>query len=178
MVDDGATEVTSSQRVSAEFIAGKTTTIDLGGTGRPVVGKLAPPADYSESVFWNFAIVNVEVDLLKPKSPLAPADLQDDPERRKAWWDEWKATDEGKAWQTAYETYDKLRSASPYFTASVDREGSFRIDDMPAGDYVLGVRFSKNSPGFLSGYRFSVPSVEDGRAAERFELGTLTLDKQ
>ena len=56
--------------------------------------------------------------------------------------------------------------------------GSFRIDDVPEGDYVLGVSFSKNAAGTLSGYRFSVPAVEDGRAAERLELGTLTLEKK
>ena len=66
---------------------------------------------------------------------------------------------------------------SPYITASVDRDGSFRIDDVPEGNYVLRVRFSKNAVGVLSGYRFAVPAVEEGRAAKSLELGTLTLDK-
>ena len=80
MVDEGATEVTSSQRVSAEFIAGETTRLDLGGTGRPIIGKLAPPAEYSGKVLWNFALVKVETDLKPPPRPKPAADVQNDPE--------------------------------------------------------------------------------------------------
>jgi len=178
MADEGATEVTSSQRVSAEFIAGETTTLDLGGTGRPVVGTLAPPAEHSEKVFWNFALVIVQADLKQPPAPTAPDDVRDNPKKRKAWWEAWKATDTGRAWTSAYEAYQRLKSKSPYITATVDRDGSFRIDDVPEGNYVLKVRFSKNAVGSLIGYRFSVPSVEEGRAGERLELGTLTLGKQ
>ena len=178
MADDGATEVTSSQRISAEFIAGTTTTLDLGGTGRPVVGKLAAPAEYSERVLWNFALVKVRADLKSPAQPTAPEEVRDDPEKRKAWWNAWKATDGGKAWTAAYEAYQRLRSQSPYITASVDRDGSFRIDDTPEGHYVLSVRFSKKAPGVLADYRFSVPPVEEGRATEVIDLGILSLDKQ
>src|SRR5262249_17539587 len=37
MVNEGATEVTSSCKIAASFPSGKTVHIDLGGTGRPVV---------------------------------------------------------------------------------------------------------------------------------------------
>lgn len=178
MVDEGATEVTSSQRVSAEFIAGKTTTLDLGGTGRPVVGRLMPPVGHAERVFWNFALVEVRADLQRPPAPKAPADIRDDADRYEAWWEAWMATDEGKAWTAAYRAYQELQSQYPYITASVDRDGSFRIDDVPSGDYVLHVRFSRKAPGVLSERRFSVPHVEEGRIAEPVELGVLTLDKQ
>ena len=40
MVDDGALEVTSSCKIAASFPPGETVHIDLGGTGRAVVGKL------------------------------------------------------------------------------------------------------------------------------------------
>jgi beta-lactamase regulating signal transducer with metallopeptidase domain/uncharacterized GH25 family protein len=176
MAVDGATEVTSSQRVLTEFIAGKTTQLELGGKGRKVIGKLAPPADYSGRVLWNFALVKVEADLERPPSPTPPADVRDDPDRRQAWWDAWIATDEGKRMLITYEAYDKRRSESPFITASVDRDGSFHIDDMLSGDYVLKVRFSKTAPGSLSGYRFSVPPMNDHPVAEPLELGTLTLE--
>lgn len=48
MMNDGATVVASAVRPSAEFVAGETTTINLGGTGRPVTGRLVPPADFKE----------------------------------------------------------------------------------------------------------------------------------
>ncbi len=40
-VNDGAEDVTSSCMIAANFPAGKTVQIDLGGIGRPAVGKLA-----------------------------------------------------------------------------------------------------------------------------------------
>lgn len=55
MVDKGATEVTSSRNVAAEFPAGKTVHIDLGGTGRPVVGRLEPREGFTGKPRWNFA---------------------------------------------------------------------------------------------------------------------------
>jgi hypothetical protein len=185
VVNAGATEVTSSQRVSAEFIAGKTTKLDLGGTGRPVIGKLAPQPGYAETAPWNFALVTVRTDPKLPPRPTAPADVQDDPEKRMAWWTAWQATDEGKAWTSAYDAYQQHRSEYPYFTATIDRDGSFRIDGVQSGDYLLSVRFDlggrtsrKNAPGGLSAHHFSVPPVEDGLATEPLDLGTLTLTKQ
>lgn len=168
-------EVTSSKVVAAQFVAGETSQLALGGTGGPVIGKLAAPAEFHEKVLWNFALVNVEVDLPRPEPPTPPADVQEDPERRKTWWDEWKATEEGKAWHAAYETYDNLRAASPYFTASVDRNGSFRIDDVPAGKYVLSVRFSEHPAGHLSDYRFSLSEASGAAPARPMDLGVLTL---
>jgi hypothetical protein len=176
MVDDGATEVTSSQRVSAEFLAGKTTRLDLGGTGRPVIGRLVPPPDYEGRVYWNFALVQVRANLKSPTQPKPPSEVQNDPEKYEAWWKEWKETTEGQAWSAAYETYERLRFEAPYITASVGQDGSFRIDDMPSGDYVLGVRFSKYSPGQLSGFHFTVPPIEGVRSDEILDLGDLTFE--
>jgi hypothetical protein len=175
MVDEGATEVTSSQRVSAEFIAGETTVLNLGGTGRPLMGRLLPPAGYSERVFWNFALVKVQADLTPPPAPTPPVDVEGDPDRRKAWWDAWKATVAGQAWTAAYTAYQQLEDDYPYITASVDRDGSFRIDDVPVGEYVLRLRFSQKAPGVLSDYRFSVPAVGEDKTAEPIDIGALTL---
>jgi hypothetical protein len=58
-VDNGAAVVTSSTMLVANFPAGKTTRIDLGGTGRPIVGRLQPPQRLHGKVNWNFALVNV-----------------------------------------------------------------------------------------------------------------------
>ena len=48
-VNDGAAEVTSSCMIAADFPAGKTARIDLGGTGRAVVGKLQPPEGFGRA---------------------------------------------------------------------------------------------------------------------------------
>ena len=44
---DGAAEVASSCMIAVDFPGGKTVHLDLGGTGRVVVGKLQPPEGFS-----------------------------------------------------------------------------------------------------------------------------------
>jgi hypothetical protein len=127
-------------------------------------------------VLWNFALVKVKADLLQPPAPQPPADVRDDRERRKAWWEAWKATDAGMAWQVANAAYETLRSESPYITATVDRDGSFRIDDVPPGDYVLGVEFDQHPAGRLKNYRFSVPEIDGQRLDRPLDLGVLALE--
>jgi beta-lactamase regulating signal transducer with metallopeptidase domain/uncharacterized GH25 family protein len=61
-VRDGAADVTSSCMIAVDFPAGKTIHIDLGGTGRAVVGNLQPPEGFHDKVRWNFAEVTAEFD--------------------------------------------------------------------------------------------------------------------
>jgi uncharacterized GH25 family protein len=132
--DDGATEVTSAASIPAEFLAGKTCQIDLGGTGRAVVGKLRPPDGFKEKVRWNFALVTVRCSTTSPDG------------------------------------------ASFQFTATVDRDGSFRIDDVPAGDHALSVNFFQGDRALgLLEHTFNVPPAKDDKPVD---LGTLTLEKR
>jgi len=55
---DGATEAASGCMISTDFPGGKTTRFELGGTGRPVVGTLAPPDGFEGKVLWNFAMID------------------------------------------------------------------------------------------------------------------------
>ncbi len=137
MADQGATEVTSSRTVAADFPAGKTVQIDIGGTGRPVVGTIRPPDGFDENqkVRWNFALVRV----------------------------------------TSPESENPAKS--PYFMATVDRDGTFRIDDVPAGKYSLSVQFLPNEVGHLVNHRFEVTSLESDPAAQPVDLGVLKLEK-
>jgi hypothetical protein len=136
MADQGAMEVTSSCRIAASFPAGQTVHIDLGGTGRAVVGKLQPPAGFPGKVRWNFALIHAQSD--------APED----------------------------------RANSPYLTATVDRDGKFRIDDVPAGNYSLSLRFDRDDAGRLDHHRFAVPPTQEAESPQPVDLGTLTLQKR
>ncbi|HEX3450316.1 MAG TPA: carboxypeptidase regulatory-like domain-containing protein [Isosphaeraceae bacterium] len=71
----------------------------------------------------------------------------------------------------------EIRGINPQWTATVDREGNFRIDDMPAGDYALSVSFQRDDAGHLRNYRFRVPPQEGVRAAEPLDLGPLKLTR-
>jgi hypothetical protein len=59
LTTEGATDVMSSGYVPANFPAGQTVTLDLGGNGRPVLGTLRPPQGSSDKVHWEFAIVTL-----------------------------------------------------------------------------------------------------------------------
>jgi hypothetical protein len=136
LVNDGATEVTSSCEIVADFPAGKLVQIDLGGSGRPVVGRLRPPKDFAGKVRWNFALVNAGSENLD------------------------------------------ARATSPHLTATVDRDGKFRIDDVPSGRYSLDVYFQQDAPGHLRNHRFQVPARDGAAEGELVDLGTLTLEKR
>ena len=58
--NEAASEAMSSAYVPATFSAGNTVHIDLGGTGRSVVGKLRPPRGFNDKVHWHFAIVTLQ----------------------------------------------------------------------------------------------------------------------
>jgi hypothetical protein len=177
MVDDGATEVTSSKMVPIDPAAGETTRVDLGGVGRAIIGRLAPPVNYKEKVLWNFALIHARAHLPQLKSPPVPADARNDNEKYRDWWKRWIETDDGKAWSKASQENQLLRERSPYFTASVARDGTFRIDDVSAGNYRLSVRFSEHPAGQLLNYDFSIPAADDVNASQPVDLGVLTLKK-
>jgi hypothetical protein len=69
-------------------------------------------------------------------------------------------------------------AAHPYFQATVGRDGSFYIDDVPVGGCWLVAGFMKEpSPGRLE-LRFFVPALASGQPSIPFDLGVLTLDKK
>ncbi len=136
MVREGATEVTSACYLAAEFPAGKTLSIDLGGTGRAVVGRLQPRDGFADRVRWNFAVINA-----------LPAGAADNPDY-------------------------------PHFRATVDRDGRFRIDDMPPGRYSLDVRVNQEGVGGLRARGFEVPAVPGDHAEPPVDLGVLRLERR
>jgi hypothetical protein len=136
MVNEGATEVTSSCKVAIECPGGKTAHIDLGGTGRPVVGKLQPPEGFTGKVRWNFALVSAMSDENEP------------------------------------------RAAGAYLVATVDRDGRFRIDDVPAGHYSLSVRFNREHEGWFLAQRLNVSPTTGESAVRPVDLGMLNLEKR
>ena len=118
-VNDGAADVTSSCMMRAEFPAGETTHHDAGGIGRAVVGQLRPPETYDGRVPWNFALVNLQFD--QTSARLGAIMLPPVPGLE----------------ERVMANLAEMQS----ITATVDRDGHFRIDDVPAGVYLLDASF-------------------------------------
>ena len=169
MVRDGATEVTSSQRITATYVAGKTTTIEIGVGGRPVTGKLVLPEDFQQPIAWRRLQLNVEPDIPAP----IPVGLdQDDPNA----WEKWRNTKEARHYEVAFEAWEAQKAKLPEFRASVDRDGTFRIDNVPSGKFVLSewlaLRDWKLS---MTPRSFEVPEINGDYEDTVLDLGEIEL---
>lgn len=183
MVRQGATEATSSIQIPIELKAGETKLLNLGGTGRPVIGKLKPAENHTENVVWPLAHLSAH-EYFRPPAGMLPLEASsNDPRGFQAWYTAWQKSADYPAEKVIYEQYEEARSKrldeTPRINASVARDGTFRIDDVPPGEYVLSVNFyeRENNPGHVGDLQFTVPPVENGYSSEPVDLGTLTLKK-
>ncbi len=154
-VNDGSADVTSSCMMRVEFSAGETARLNVGGNGRAVVGRLRPPENFEGRLPWNFALVHLQIDQPVPQGRIGvPRPIPGPGERAMA---------------------DLAQSL--YITATVDRDGRFRIDDAPEGAYVLSAYFEKpdRNLGTVQNYHLLVPPA-DGKSSETpIDLGTIQL---
>ncbi len=148
---------------------GETAEVTLGGTGRPVVGRVAlsPQAKLAIDLTWSMNSVNAVQGEIPYPSGL-------DNEARQAWYEKWSEREEGKAYRLARRGY--------CFT--LDASGQFRVEDIPAGSYRLHIRVYE-APGdgtrefdkqiATLSHEFAVPAMPDGRSDEPLDLGVLDL---
>lgn len=131
------------QSISLE--AGKTTTVNLGGFGRPVVGKIVCPKGTP-----------------KPKG-------------------DWNARTPELYRKTKTNKYGK-----EYYHFAIGRDGTFRIDDLPAGKYHLDVTIHDGYANHATPRRlgrrigsirkvFKIDQMENGRSDTPLDLGNLKL---
>ncbi|MEZ5942877.1 MAG: carboxypeptidase regulatory-like domain-containing protein [Planctomycetaceae bacterium] len=126
LVNEGAQEVVSTPVVPVELEAGKSTTLDLGGTGRPLVGKLQQPATDAEPVPWRFAFIYLD-------------QAGQGIENRRRYW------------------------------ATVEKDGTFRIDDVIPGSYSFQVRFDEHPIQFKP----QLVEVPEGDESEPVDIGII-----
>jgi hypothetical protein len=181
------TEMISSCFAHIDLAAGQTMHIDLGRTGRPVVGKLEPPKGFEGKVDWHSGEIFVTLyvpNVPPPVSPPIPAQVANDPGKRNAWLTQWElTTEEGKifaAWVQANWSSVEAAKKGPYFRAYADHNGLFRMDDVPSGDYSVTVGLydhNNKQVAEIRDYHITVPEMDGGRSDEPLDLGTLRLEK-
>ncbi len=147
----------------------KTTWVDLGGTGRPVVGRFVLPSGIKSGAV--FPYLNQTLTLIQPEPPY-PEELKR--EDREAWLDSWLTTDEGKAYTRSKGTYD----------TNVRPDGRFRVEDVTAGKYELHGEVHEPAQGLPGSYgpevasitkEITVPEIPGSRSDEPLDLGTIEL---
>ncbi len=160
-----------------EVASGQTVRLQLGGTGRPVIGRIQlPPALAGEKkITWNHS-QNLVVSRQPP--PPVPTDVKAAGwQRQQAWLRAWRRTDAGKAYLAVSRQYPIV----------VQPDGTFRADDVPPGEYALALSVSKPPASRFAilpageqelghvRHEFTVPPMNGDRSDEPLDLGTLVL---
>jgi hypothetical protein len=167
-----------AQRQRVTIAPGETTRIEIGGKGRPVTGRLVAPPEATGKVDWAYADTRISTKLGPyPKQDL-PADWkQMDTAAQLAWQKAWSQRPEVQAFQ-------KAQDARRYFPVRVESDGTFRVDDVPAGTYLLTVSLQSPpdvhpigpGPAIASGRQeFTIPPMPTGRSDDPLALGDVAL---
>ena len=161
-LDNGPARV-RSHFTYVDVAPGQTVQADVGGTGRPVTGVLKPPASDGSLVYLG------HLNVPEPVMPL-PANWTSMTEgERHRYTQEWDRTPEGKA----------LKQKRAGFYVGLAPDGSFRIEDVPPGQYRLQFRRTLDSGGqFLevlakAESTVTVPPIAGGRSDEPMDVGTI-----
>ncbi len=191
--------IAQAQTTKFALQAGETRRIELGGKGRPVIGKLVVNG-YDGEINFRSDVHNLESQLPAPDGlpdPMALSkefsakfrELKTDAEKTAAMADyrvrqervvdqtrAFYKTDAGRAYHFA-----KRRDALNFST-----DGAFRIEDIPGGKYSIKVELRQGTGDSPSRYsspviamlsrEIEVPDSPGGRSDEPYDLGTLTVE--
>ncbi|HEY7120113.1 MAG TPA: carboxypeptidase regulatory-like domain-containing protein, partial [Tepidisphaeraceae bacterium] len=128
-LSENMTGFTQSTPVTVK--AGETVEVNIGGTGRPIVGRIKAPAELKD-VNWSASQSGFMTKIYAPQ-PRFPDNWNEmEQADRQKWIDAWNKSADGKAQREAVE---KRR----YYTLRVNQDGSFRADDVPAGEYQANI---------------------------------------
>ncbi len=158
--------------------AGGSVPVEIGGEGRPVAGRVEIPADMP--VGWQFGGMIVSLKTLRLPTPQGFRSWS--PETRQAWTEEWRKSDAGKAYTRLEE--EESRKAR-IFCCRVNADGTFRIEDIPAGTYTMRATLQpsdyRGRPnrqlGVATG-EFTMPEVPGGKSSEVLDVGVLEVKRQ
>ncbi|MHC4529894.1 MAG: redoxin domain-containing protein, partial [Planctomycetota bacterium] len=171
---------TSSGQGNSEVVnvrAGKTANISIGGNGRPVVGRLAVPPDYKQSI--NSAYGRHTLSLKQPEAS-TPEDFNEMTEdQRRSWRKNWEQSAEGKEFKTSL--WENRRT----YGVHIEHDGTFRVEDGLPGTYNLRVivyERPSDKPGRMGeliaylDHQLHVPDVNEANAHAPLDVGVLQID--
>jgi hypothetical protein len=149
----------SQAYIPVQVKAGETAIVNIGGTGRPVVGSIVAPAGREKEFRLDGAFSDLY--LIKPHVPIPDEVKQKSPDAVRAWEQNWLKSDEGK----------KYIHATAGYTITLYADSSFTITDVVEGTYHLRV----TAKGGAVEHDFTMPPIPGGRSEEPLDLGALEL---
>ncbi len=189
--------IPESQTTKFSLQPGERKTLALGGQGRPVTGQLIV-SGYDGTIDWRADVYNLELILpptdefpdLMALSREQSANIQaadSDEEKQRLIEEMRRSREEALAKQRAF--YQTKKGQEYYFQSrryalNFAADGSFRVEDVPGGQYRLRVDLREGGGGPM---RFSAPLIASlqkeleipdspgGRSDEPFDLGKIEL---
>jgi RNA polymerase sigma factor (sigma-70 family) len=165
----------TSPRIRAQTKPGEASQVVLGGSGRTVVGRLVVSASVQQGFDSAYSHVSLHTKL--PAQPTPPENFKTmTAEQRRAWVD--SVSEKIQAFQQAVQTAE-------FYSLGVHPDGSFRVEEIPAGDYQLEATVSEprtNATGIVQlpvarlRHDFTIPEIPDGHTEEPLDLADLQLE--
>jgi len=175
----GPGPILDSHGVTIVVAAGTTTQVELGGTGRPIIGRAVLPGN-------NAHLKGIAVAL-----ELKLAEHTENQPKRESfasyteWLDALKKHNEVEQAFWTSERGRELERTRRIYRGLCEADGTFRIPDIPAGEYELKIEVrEKQSPNRFPDQgreigslvkQITVPEMEGGRGDETLDLGRLEL---
>ncbi len=160
--------------------AGATAHVDLGGSGRPLIGRVEPPEGWTKPVDFT-ADSEAYIETNQPFTPYPPSLFRGKTTLNGGYWSDWL-----HRWQESPEARDYV-DRRVAVRVGLEPDGSFRIDDVPPGDYRLAIRVpgEPTSGSFLRRRdagpfarivkTFTIPAMAGGRSDEPLDFGVMRL---
>jgi len=167
-----------TNRVAIEIEREQTTSVAIGGTGRPVIGRFVTPKDYKEPIDFGHGLRALST--FRPEPPHPENYDRMTKREQTAWRSEWGKTPEGRAFYRDHQIRERM------FTFTAKKGGTFRIEDVPAGKYQFQVWIEEapwqanGMPEEIAFYGgvVEVAEMPSGRSDEPLDLGELQLTMQ
>lgn len=167
----GSFTVTNTGSFRVEVKPGETMKVQVGGKGRPVAGKLVVPEDAEQEVQMDYSDAGLYVRVPGPDMPDDYGQMTDD--EKKKWREEWMEK----------EGIGKTRWLHTSFLVNVNRDGSFRVEDVRPAVYGLNVDVleppqsgQRRERIGSAGCEVIVPHPPGGYSPEPVDLGEIPVN--
>ena len=144
----------------ARVHAGETVSVKIGGTGRPVIGRVTAVDESGARVRVGQATLSLRLPGKETLRPTDPAAYRN--------------------WIESEAVRDQMRSERRY-SVRVEADGSFRLEDIASGTYILNFLIMPSEPAMLQlppvsfAREIIIPEMSGGRSDDPLDLGAINL---